>query len=1346
MNLYEFKQWLSGVNYLQITELNDVLATNPTGIVPENTFPRYAELFAVYITQASDQFDVVDNLIDSIDRSFWNGHMLPIANYCIDICNTYTFDLFAIKDITYDDSIVYTTEPKYFLVDVNGADDHFHIPIVTPLGGTRKLIFYTKTEPVQGGFKVTSLRSICEYCVFDETAMPSLSAMAKDADGNNIRATTIGLSFVKIGTSADRSADMKELINIIDNNFDFQNVHEVFDVDSYGKIINAKRNPMNYELFVGNTFMPLDSLPELIMKEHNRLTQDSEPAGPIDRISISNQLLNSIALTDYSNHDGTEVYFKPSCIKHMEIDNGAVTSVGGKYAVGQRIYLYAKNTGFVFPATITRIDASEAHGFLEADVDSYNSKWFKLEDSSLLEDYFKTDIECEVIDDNISNFMDEFNNSKYESYNIIPLSTGFDTPDDVYKMPGDPIFVVNNAPFVYTRLNYFFDELVPNRFIDIDSEEHKMYHMRYIGYDKLCSDNQIISINMISHNFSEFTNPEIYPILRTEPNDHEIWDEELRVFNIYEHGGYVEQDDAQRFIVGAEESCERNREVAQIAWEKIEEGGLIDAEYTNWLMTYENAILKVEHYSEFINKLEYMKKQDEKPTTWYNVPLYEATEVYVSNGKAKPISSYIPNIGYLTFTDKIDVFVYDWEHKKWIDPSMYSTSVTIVNGVKVNQPDNYNTNDVQYKLDIIFDRTIEESAKMIIYFGYKYSDIYDDIPINDKTCYVRFKPIISTSKFNDDNNIYTSMRIRKHFDGTETYLFDELSSGENISIDRYYTCIRPKRNGKYMYVPVLRMCDLTATQQDTDFDYTHFDLYIPNPFKDTTTQRGFNRQTFNVVIAQEIDNFFENEKIRLICVSNGNDRWYDGNVSSVMFEGYTSKSGGNQVITITKSTLNNFESGTYICTVFDAPEYGCVGGLVVITVTANPQTITDGDWVKVPADMYAYHDLPEKFLLVPNDASINPSHPVTFTFKNSYLKYSDDTDPTPFEYYYDSQNNVKLPMSNVRNNAHDERLVVDTSVDTDVKLIKSTYIGITRYALQAIPENGFIDVTGYIPTPLSRKRYEFYVNGRNVTDTENLIILSPTTLQLVNLRSLKNFELIELVDDVHASYLFKEGPVYVAVNGDAYTSYRQMMLANFDITRQDIKYLFNVYLHDTIHDYRKGFIDDPKNVDQERDILDGITSPPVTAYNQCYNLPSINGVQLMHLSNKDIGLVEIPSEKILDKFDKTWKKEILTNPHFQYTHLIDNREQYIRLHSKDVGDMFPDIPDPENWMVVYITGNTTKYFTLYISNTEDGAIDNTNDTLKIIPFVKSGMYVLVNKSYAGKYLHATYHNANVITL
>ena len=97
MNLYEFKQWLSCINYLQITELNDVLATNPTGIVPSNMFPKYAEMFAVYITQASDQFAVVENLIDSLDHSFWNGHMLPIANFCIDVCNTYTFDLFAIK-------------------------------------------------------------------------------------------------------------------------------------------------------------------------------------------------------------------------------------------------------------------------------------------------------------------------------------------------------------------------------------------------------------------------------------------------------------------------------------------------------------------------------------------------------------------------------------------------------------------------------------------------------------------------------------------------------------------------------------------------------------------------------------------------------------------------------------------------------------------------------------------------------------------------------------------------------------------------------------------------------------------------------------------------------------------------------------------------------------------------------------------------------------------------------------------------------------------------------------------------------------------------------------------------
>ena len=208
------------------------------------------------------------------------------------------------------------------------------------------------------------------------------------------------------------------------------------------------------------------------------------------------------------------------------------------------------------------------------------------------------------------------------------------------------------------------------------------------------------------------------------------------------------------------------------------------------------------------------------------------------------------------------------------------------------------------------------------------------------------------------------------------------------------------------------------------------------------------------------------------------------------------------------------------------------------------------------------------------------------------------------------------------------------------------------------------------------------------------------------------------------------------------------MLSNVDMVKEDIKFVFNADQRDTLQDYTNDLIDPPHNVDIEPDILEGIYGEDTSDedYNKLYNIPTINGVQLMHLSMHDIGFVEIPEDKILDEFDKTWKREILTNPHFKKTHQIDNKTQYVALHSKNTSEAFPNVEDPENWICLYITGNMGRYFSLYISTAEDGKIDEVTKTLKIIPFVKAGMYILIPKSFAGKYLHATYDNSNVIQL
>lgn len=1350
MNMYEFRQWVYGIDYNTIVQLPKMLAKNENSDVTAEKFENWAGLFSAFVRNCGSIIPMIEERVSALRTSFYAQHMTPIINHCINLINNYCFDFYTINEITANLDTLYEVEPYAVIVNVNENDNHFHIPGTEPTSATHKLIFFTKTDYVNGKYKISSLRNICDYTMFAGETITGLTATVVNSTGNSLGTLTCSMSFSRVGSSADKSADMSELISITDHPIDFQNVHETFDVNGDNMIVNEKRTPMNYEMFVGNHFIPLDSTLEWVTSGPNDLP------GPVDRLYISNQKLNSFAVINYGDNDKPCVYFKPSQIIHLPIDSiGNITSVGGKYAEGQRIYLYTKDTGFVFPATITKIDWSEAHGFVEAVVDSYNAKWFKITDPQLIETYFTQDIECEVIDDNISNFFDEYNNPSYESYNIIKAPNPFDPSDPDfdtrYSMPGDPIYVVNNAPFVYTRLNYFFNKLVPNRFIDAEGETHKMYRIRYIGENNL-TDEKKISINMVSHDFNPMSEPELFPVLRSEPNDHEVWDKEIRVFEIYKNGGTVEGTTKPIYIPGAIYLRDQYYAAAQEALEEMSKLGP-GHWYDYYLRLYQMYNYKYEYYSEFVKRLDYMEAEQEKPSTWYNVRSFDAAAVYMTNGRAK--ATFIPNVSYLTFTDKVDVFIYDWEHKMWLDSNSYTMTLTKVDGARFHESDAYGTEAVQYKLDITFDSTVETSRRLLIYFGYHKSDIFEDIQINDKTCLVRFKPIMSTSKERIGYDMYSDIRIRKHFDGHETYKFEVPSS--DIDIVGGFHFRRPHRTGKYMFSPAIRMCDLTVTQDNHTYDFSHFSLYIKNPFPTTTTSRSFKRPSYTVTINQPIDSFVADQNIKLICISNGDDRAYDGNISTVMFEAFTAGSPSSQGLTITNSSLDYITAGKYICTVFASSEYKSIGGVITVTVSSVEENVIEGngEWIRVPNEFASYKQLPDEFVIKPSDIVLPTTSAVVFDFKNEYIKYSEDEIDqknantfNPFEYYYDSENDIKLPVSDVRRNSIEDRLVVDTTEHPEVKVIKTSYIGICRYSLHYIPEDGFIDVTGYIPTPLSRSRYEFYVNGRNINNPENLHILSPTTFQLTNLRSLKNFELIELVDDTYRSNVFREGPVYVSLNGEICSSFRRVMLSNVDMVKEDIKFVFNADQRDTLQDYTNDLINPPHNVDIEPDVLEGIYGEDTSDddYNKLYNIPTINGVQLMHLSMHDIGFVEIPEDKILDEFDKTWKREILTNPHFKKTHQIDNKTQYVALHSKNTSEAFPNVEDPENWICLYITGNMGRYFSLYISTAEDGKIDEVTKTLKIIPFVKAGMYILIPKSFAGKYLHATYDNSNVIQL
>jgi hypothetical protein len=114
---------------------------------------------------------------------------------------------------------------------------------------------------------------------------------------------------------------------------------------------------------------------------------------------------------------------------------------------------------------------------------------------------------------------------------------------------------------------------------------------------------------------------------------------------------------------------------------------------------------------------------------------------------------------------------------------------------------------------------------------------------------------------------------------------------------------------------------------------------------------------------------------------------------------------------------------------------------------------------------------------------------------------------------------------------------------------------------------------------------------------------------------------------------------------------------------------------------------------------------------------------------------------ILKMYDRIWKSEAITNPFFMTTHRSESvTSDIITLHVKEIYE--PDwnnlTTDTTGKFVVHITGPVDKYFSLYVSDLQDGEIDDITHTKKIIPFMTSSVYILLDESYKGMWLHSTH--------
>lgn len=1312
MNLYQFRTWLNDLDIDLLNILDSSVASNTEVPVSPNTFTRFGAACSSYIVQTMPSITELKNHIKDLDGVFKETHIDPIIKFCDEIIHQFVFDLYAIDKIQFDHSTtfkkVYSTDPfpkpKYVLIQLP-IDEHFYPPTETKPSGTIDLIFQPIVE--QDGdddvYTIRSLANICEYACFNGEAI-SCELKVYNENGSNIGTISDAtISFYRVSSTADLLPTFNQLVNAETTKLEFENDFENFD-----GVSASSRTHMNYELLIGNHFKPLSYQHEYVLKDID--TQKT----PIDRVYLENQDINTMIGKYQFGNTHCEMYFKPVQVLHPDPDMfNVVTSIGSKYFVGQTVYLSTED-GYMFPVKLTTIDHSEKRGFVEAEVDGVHAKWFTTQDPETITKYLTTDIECTIVDDNIRNFMDEFNNSDYAYFNNIDsMYTSDEEYNDCYSLPGDPIYVSNHADFVYTRLQWFFPSVVDNRFID---DEHKTHHFRYIHTAQLCQDNDSITIHMFNHNFNTLSNPEMYPILREEPNDHAIWKQEKDVFT-------TKYRESEERLLGYEKALLRYREQLSHAETKTE--------YDKILLQVEETQYDIQSETEFRDKMKRLVQQLEPPTTWYNVRSYDDTLVYIENGRAIRDYSFRENISDLVYSDKLEVFLYDWEHKCWLDPSSYQVTKTYEDGLSLDNPYASKTNHVLSSITITQVSNIK-SNKLLVYFAYTKSDIFSDITSDVNTCKVRFKPLLSIGETVTEYDPYADIRIRKHFDGEEVYHFDTFNAPEDFSNSSALMVTRVDHHSKYVYAPVYRMKDLSVQDESTVYDATNFELYVKNPFRDAKHTLTFQTQTYESSIRQPITNFVPDTFVKLICVEQ---YAYDGSISKIMLQGrlYYDEE-GSQCVEILSSSLRNIMTGDYVCSVYRDDMYASYGGLIKVRVTTTEEPISDDafGWIHITQDVQN-RELPDTFIIVPKDIELSGT--MTVTLKSEYDKTSQEniTQTSHDTYYYDEKHDVRLPFSDVTHEDPDNRLILDLDQNPDIKPIKSTYFHVCRYSAKHVPKNGIIDLTGYIPTPLSRDRYEFWVNGRCIKDPENIIILSPTSIQLLNMTSLRNFEVLELVDDMDDhSDIMRQNTVYIDMDGKTYTSFIEASNANRNITKQEIRFVMNANIHTPLQDYVPKTRDNPNNVDVEEDIMTYIQTPEesISSYNQLTNIPTINGVSIYHPRTSSLGFMEIPNDKLFDMFDQVWKYEHITNPLFEHT----QRDGYGLIHDSHTEI---HIKYTDEHYIAYVTGMTHKSFTMYISEHENDSIDDVKNTCKIIPFINTGVYVVLDKKYHGKWLHTT---------
>jgi len=224
-----------------------------------------------------------------------------------------------------------------------------------------------------------------------------------------------------------------------------------------------------------------------------------------------------------------------------------------------------------------------------------------------------------------------------------------------------------------------------------------------------------------------------------------------------------------------------------------------------------------------------------------------------------------------------------------------------------------------------------------------------------------------------------------------------------------------------------------------------------------------------------------------------------------------------------------------------------------------------------------------------------------------------------------------------------------------IKVHSTPYPMRSVYVQRRIPESGFIDLKGRINKPLNKKYFEFWMNGRLLND--EVTIISPTKIFLHGLKSLRNFEIIEInrdpneyFSDTFLGMETESGIPHPVWNYDTYLD--DALEGNLDYDNYTMKeqaaLLSPVWPQVNIDDPE--YSSYPANMDTEDDILMRIDSNtdasdildmPSFQFS-IIDVPTIEGVPVYSrdITFEHFGFKPITDQMIIDMLNEEWKDEI----------------------------------------------------------------------------------------------------------